>query len=165
LKDCIDLNSRILVVGCEDGLLRIFSSAEEEPKQLGVLRGHQPSEMISCVRLLGTGGGGGGGGGETTPRFALSASGDKTLRLWDLEAVSTPQPPLTRCLSSVLCPLSSVLCPLSSVLCPLPSPPSTSRDVLASRSLSLSRVCARVCARARACARVCVCVCVPSWEW
>ena len=41
---------------------------------MGTLLGHSPDQMISCVKLLGDG------------SYALSASGDKTIRLWDIEA-------------------------------------------------------------------------------
>jgi hypothetical protein len=74
LKDCIDLNDRLLVVGCEDGRIRMYPPDQERPELLGTLLGHSPDQMISCVKLLGDG------------SYALSASGDKTIRLWDIEA-------------------------------------------------------------------------------
>ncbi len=74
LKDCIDLNGRLLVVGCEDGRMRMYSPDEEKPLLLGTLLGHAPDQMISCVKLLGDG------------SHALSASGDRSIRLWDVEA-------------------------------------------------------------------------------
>eukprot|EP01043_Picozoa_sp_COSAG02_P022386 COSAG02_NODE_1162_length_14168_cov_10.478570_13_plen_475_part_00 len=74
LKDCIDLNDRLLVVGCEDGCMRMYSPDEDKPPLLGTLLGHAPDQMISCVKLLGNG------------SHALSASGDRSIRLWDVEA-------------------------------------------------------------------------------
>ena len=74
LKDCIDLNERLLVVGCEDGCMRMYSPDADSPPLLGSLKGHAPDQMISCVKLLGDG------------SHALSASGDRSIRLWDVEA-------------------------------------------------------------------------------
>ena len=77
LKECIDLNHRMMIVGCSDGVLRMFTN-EQSAIQLGEFYGHRAAETISCVRLLGVG-----EGVEST--HVLSASGDATMRLWDLE--------------------------------------------------------------------------------
>ena len=71
LKDCIDLNQRVLLAGCEDGEIRVFASDTREV--LSQLSGHNKDKMVSCVRML----------SDTT---ALSGSADRTLKLWDIEA-------------------------------------------------------------------------------
>ena len=59
----------------------VSDDAVAPPPLLSSLCGHGSEHMISCVRLLHDGG----GEAEGTATHALSASGDRTLKLWDLE--------------------------------------------------------------------------------
>eukprot|EP01050_Picozoa_sp_SAG11_P003772 SAG11_NODE_222_length_12140_cov_26.886554_2_plen_84_part_00 len=65
----IDLNERVLLAGCEDAKLRVYSATSQE--SLATLAGHAADKMISCVKLL-------------SPSTALTGSADRTLKLWDL---------------------------------------------------------------------------------